>query len=268
MPALVAMALPPLSRLLGFVTDGQLLALANLNHPALKELIVQAPGTYRHSIVVGALVEEAARAIGADPLLARVGAYYHDLGKLRTPLLFAENQRERNEHDDLTPPMSAVAVKRHVSDGLEAARAWGVPAEIRTFIEQHHGTRLIGYFWARQRQLAEAGGPAAEEAIFRYPGPRPGTREVALVMLADACEASAQQAERLSAEGVRALVDQRFAEVVAEGQLEECELTQRDLALAAEAMTRALRLHLQVRPERPPRPPPEAAGPIHLVRAP
>jgi putative nucleotidyltransferase with HDIG domain len=268
MPALVAMALPPLSRLLGFVTDGQLLALANLNHPALKELIVQAPGTYRHSIVVGALVEEAARAIGADPLLARVGAYYHDLGKLRTPLLFAENQRERNEHDDLTPPMSAVAVKRHVGDGLEAARSWGVPAEIRAFIEQHHGTRLIGYFWARQRQLAEAGGPAAEEAIFRYPGPRPGTREVALVMLADACEASAQQAERLSAEGVRALVDQRFAEVISEGQLEECELTQRDLALAAEAMTRALRLHLQVRPERPPRPPPEAAGPIHLVRAP
>jgi putative nucleotidyltransferase with HDIG domain len=267
-PAVVALALPPLSRLLGFVTDGQLLALANLNHPALKELIVQAPGTYRHSIVVGALVEAAARAIGADPLLARVGAYYHDLGKLRTPLLFAENQRDRNEHDDLTPPMSAVAVKRHVGDGLEAARAWGIPPEVRAFIEQHHGTRLIGYFWARQRQLVEAGGPEAEEATFRYPGPRPATREVALVMLADACEASAQQAERLSDEGVRSLVDQRFAEVVAEGQLEACDLTQRDLALAAEAMARALRDHLQVRPERPPRPPTPAEGPIHLVRTP
>ena len=106
-------------------------ALANLNHPALKELIVQAPGTYRHSIVVGALVEEAARAIGADPLLARVGAYYHDLGKIRTPLLFAENQRDRNEHDDLAPPMSAIAIKRHVADGLEAARALA-PAPARS----------------------------------------------------------------------------------------------------------------------------------------
>ena len=267
-PAVVAVALPPLARLLGFVTDGQLLALANLNHPALKELIVQAPGTYRHSIVVGALVEEAARAIGADPLLARVGAYYHDLGKLRTPLLFAENQRDRNEHDHLTPPMSAIAIRRHVPDGLEAARPWGLPAEVRAFIEQHHGTRLIGYFWARQRQLAEAGGPPAEEATFRYPGPRPQTREVALVMLADACEASAQLAERMTAEGLRALVDQRFAEVVAERQLEECELTQRDLALAAEAMARALLVHLQVRPERPPRAPADGNGAIHLVRAP
>ena len=267
-PVLAAVGLPPLARLLGHVTDGQLLALANLNHPALKELIIQAPGTYRHSIVAGALVEEAARAIGADPLLARVGAYYHDLGKIRTPLLFAENQRDRNEHDELAPPMSAIAIRRHVSDGLEVADRWQLPAEILAFIEQHHGTRLVAYFWAKQQRVAEAGGPPADQATFRYQGPKPQTREVALVMLADACEASAHLAERTTAEGLRALVDQRFAEIVAEGQLDQCELTQRDLSLAAEAMTRALQTHIQSRPERPPRAlvnPPVA---IHLVGSP
>jgi cyclic-di-AMP phosphodiesterase PgpH len=267
-PLLAAVALPPLARLLGRTTDAQLRSLANLNHPALKELIVQAPGTYRHSIVVGALVEEAARAIGADPLLARVGAYYHDLGKIQTPLLFAENQRDRNEHDDLAPPMSAIAIKRHITDGLEAARRWRLPREVHAFIEQHHGTRLIGYFWARQRQVAEAGGPTSDAATFRYPGPRPQTREVALVMLADACEASAHLAERTSAEGLRALVDQRFAEIVAEGQLDQCELTHRDLALASEAISRVLQAHVQSRPERPTRSAGDPPGAIHLVRAP
>jgi putative nucleotidyltransferase with HDIG domain len=267
-PLAVSLALPPLARLFGFVTDRQLLALANLNHPALKELIVQAPGTYRHSIVVGALVEEAALAIGADPLLARVGAYYHDLGKIRTPLFFAENQRDHNEHDHLPPPTSAIAIKRHLDDGQEVARRWRLPAEIRAFIEQHHGTRLVGYFWAKQRRLAEAGGPPADEITFRYPGPKPQTREVALVMLADACEASAHLADPSGAGGLRALVDQRFAEIVAEGQLDDCELTQRDLVLAAEAMTRALRSNVQARPERPPRAPLEPPGAIHLVRTP
>lgn len=267
-PVVAAVALPPLAHLLGHVTDGQLLALANLNHPALKELIIQAPGTYRHSIVAGALVEEAARAIGADPLLARVGAYYHDLGKIRTPLLFAENQRDRNEHDELAPPMSAIAIRRHVADGLEVARRWRLPAEILAFIEQHHGTRLVAYFWAKQQRVAEAGGPPADQATFRYAGPKPRTREVALVMLADACEASAHLAERTTAEGLRALVDQRFAEVVSEGQLDQCELTQRDLSLSAEAMTRALQTHIQSRPELPPRAVAAPPGPIHLVGSP
>jgi cyclic-di-AMP phosphodiesterase PgpH len=267
-PVVAAVALPPLARLLGHVTGGQLLALANLNHPALKELIIQAPGTYRHSIVAGALVEEAARAIGADPLLARVGAYYHDLGKIRTPLLFAENQRDRNEHDDLAPPMSAIAIRRHVADGLEVARRWRLPAEVLAFIEQHHGTRLVGYFWAKQQRVAEAGGPPADQVAFRYQGPKPQTREVALVMLADACEASAHLAERTTAEGLRALVDQRFAEVVAEGQLDQCELTQRDLLLSAEAMTRALQTHVQSRPERPPRAAADPPSTIHLVSSP
>ena len=267
-PLVVAAALPVLARLLGYVTDVQLLALANLNHPALKELIVQAPGTYRHSIVVGALVEEAARAIGADPLLARVGAYYHDLGKIKAPLLFAENQRDLNEHDHLSPPMSVAAIKRHLSDGLGAARRWGLPVEVRAFIEQHHGTRLIAYFWAKQVKLSEGRGPPGDEEAFRYPGPKPQTREVALVMLADACEASAHLVAAPTAAGLRSLVEQRFAEIIREGQLDECELTQRDLALAAGAMARVLQVTAQARPERPARAGANPAGAIHLVRAP
>jgi membrane-associated HD superfamily phosphohydrolase len=160
-----------------------------------------------------------------------------------------------------------MAIKRHIFDGQEVATRWRLPGEVRAFISQHHGTRLVGYFWAKQRRLAEAGEPPADDATFRYPGPKPQSREVALLMLADACEASAHLAERTTAEGLRALVDQRFAEVVAEGQLEECELTQRDLALAAEAMARALQDHLQSRPERPPRSV-DANGSIHLVRNP
>jgi putative nucleotidyltransferase with HDIG domain len=267
-PLVVASALPTLGRLLGYVTDGRLLALANLNHPALKELIVQAPGTYRHSIVVGALVEEAALAIGADPLLARVGAYYHDLGKIRAPLFFAENQREWNEHDHLPPAASADAIRRHVDEGLEAARRWRLPPEVSAFVGQHHGTRLVGYFWAKHRRLADAGGPPAEQASFRYPGPKPQTREVALVMLADACEASAHQAQPATVERLRALVDQRFAEIVGEGQLDQCDLTQRDLVRSAEAMTRALQANLQARPEHPPRAAADPAAGIHLVPAP
>ncbi len=268
LPLVVAAGLPTLGRLLGYVTDGRLLALASLNHPALKELIVQAPGTYRHSIVVGALAEEAALAIGADPLLARVGAYYHDLGKIRAPLLFAENQRDRNEHDELAPSANADAVRQHVVDGREAVKRWRLPPEVLAFVDQHHGTRLVGSDRARQRRPAQAGEPEAGAGDLRYPGPKPQTREVALVMLADACEASAHLGQPATAERLRSLVDQRFAEVVAEGQLDECELTQRDLTSSAEAMTRALQSHLQARPERPPRAAVDATGAIHLVRAP
>jgi putative nucleotidyltransferase with HDIG domain len=197
-----------------------------------------------------------------------VGAYYHDLGKIQAPLLFAENQRDRNAHDDLAPVASAAAIRRHISDGLEAGQRWRLPAAVRAFIDQHHGTRLVGYFWAKQLRQVEGGGPPVEEAAFRYQGTRPQTREIALVMLADACEASAHLAEPSDEAGMRALVAQRFAEVLREGQLEECDLTQRDLALAAEAMARALQAHVQARPERPARATVDPLGTIRLVRTP
>jgi cyclic-di-AMP phosphodiesterase PgpH len=265
-PAVAWLVLQPLQGLLGYLTEGRLLDLASLNHPALKELIVQAPGTYHHSILMGSLVEAAARDIGADPLLARVGAYYHDIGKLKNPLFFAENQRGRNEHDELAPSMSALVVKRHVSDGLELARRWHLPRAVTELIQQHHGTRLVGYFWAKQQKLAESGaaGGTGDEALFRYVGPRPRSREAALVMLADACEASARALEAPTPLVLRSVVEKRVAEIVGEGQLDECELTLGELTAATASLARGLEAVYQARS--PAEQPSEPKSPVKLVR--
>jgi hypothetical protein len=267
LPAVVALLQPAVEGLFGYATDARLLELASLNHPALKELIVQAPGTYHHSIVMGSLVEAAAEAIGADALLARVGAYYHDVGKTKNPLAFAENQRGVNEHDQLAPALSALVVKRHVADGLEAARRWRLPRPVADLIAQHHGTRRILYFWAKQQKAAEAGGPAADESAFRYAGPRPRTREAALVMIADACEASARALAEPTPQALRATVEARLAELVAEGQLEECDLTLRDLAAITGAMAGALEAVSLPRPAAGARAP-DGRPPVHLVAQP
>jgi putative nucleotidyltransferase with HDIG domain len=252
----------------------KLIELANLNHPALKELIVQAPGTYHHSILMGSLVEAAAEAIDANPLLARVCAYYHDLGKIRNPLYFAENQRGgENRHDALAPSMSALIVKRHVTDGLELARHWRIPRPVAEAIPQHHGTRLVSYFWARAQRLAEEGGgkgPTIDEALFRYPGPRPQTRETALVMIADACEASSRAMENPTSDDLRVLVSKRINEVFSEGQLNDCELTLKDLTAIAAAMVRALEAIYHTRPEYPTKgvERPQRELPVQLVAKP
>jgi putative nucleotidyltransferase with HDIG domain len=273
LPVTVVGFLPIVEGGFGYVTDVKLLELANLNHPALKELIVQAPGTYHHSILMGSLVEAAAEAIGANPLLARVCAYYHDLGKIRNPLYFAENQRGENRHDPLAPSMSALIVKRHVTDGLELARQWRIPRVVADTIPQHHGTRVVAYFWAKAQKVADEGssrGPG-DEALFRYPGPKPQTREAALVMIADACEASSRALEDPSDDALRALVAKRINEVFSEGQLDDCELTLRDLNAIAAAMVRALEAIYHTRPEYPgrgPDPAPPRVLPIHLVAKP
>jgi putative nucleotidyltransferase with HDIG domain len=267
LPVAVVGFLPVVEGVFGYVTDVKLLELANLNHPALKELIVQAPGTYHHSILMGAMVEAGAQAIGANPLLARVCAYYHDLGKTRNPLYFAENQRGDNKHDALAPSMSALIVKRHVTDGLELARRWRLPQPVRDAIAEHHGSRHAGYFWAKAQRAAQDGAARGglDESLFRYPGPRPRTREAALVMIADACEASARALEAPGAEALRTLVGKRINEIFAEGQLDECELTLRDLNAIAGAMVRALEAIYHTRPEYPRAPAPPDAPAVQLV---
>jgi putative nucleotidyltransferase with HDIG domain len=213
---------------------------------------------------MGSLVEAAAQEIGANPLLARVCAYYHDLGKTRNPLYFAENQRGENRHDPLAASMSALIVKRHVTDGVELARQWRLPRIVQDAIVQHHGTRLVGYFWAKAQRAAEEGGgraTALDEALYRYPGPKPQTREAALVMVADACEASSRALEDPSGEALRALVAKRINEVFSEGQLDECELTLRDLNAIAKAMVRALEAIYHTRPEYPARSGPGTPAP-------
>jgi len=256
LPVAAVGVLPLVEWAFGYLTDVKLLELANLNHPALKDLIVQAPGTYHHSVIMGSLVEAAADAIGANPLLARVCAYYHDLGKIRNPLYFAENQRGDNRHEQLAASMSALIVKRHVTDGVELARHWGLPRAVAEAIPQHHGTRLVSFFWAKAQQRASEGGDAheggaLEEGLFRYPGPKPQTREAALVMIADACEASARSLPDPTTDRLRALVHKRINEIFSEGQLDECELTLKDLNAIAAAMVRALSAVYHARPEYP-----------------
>ncbi len=301
LPVAVVGILPAVEGLFGYVTDVKLLELANLNHPALKELIVQAPGTYHHAILMGAMVEAAAQAVGANPLLAKVCAYYHDLGKIRNPAFFAENQRGENRHDGLAPSMSALIIKRHVTDGLELARQWRLPSVVTDTIPQHHGTRLVGYFWARAlKSAAEArsaastldaakpptsSGPpwgastidaakppssALDESLFRYPGPKPQTREAALVMIADACEASARALAEPTEAALSALVSKRVNEIFSEGQLDECELTLKDLNAIAGAMVNALEAIYHTRPAYPPRAGEDAPAPpsIQLLAKP
>jgi len=249
----LALALTPLLELsFGYASDLKLLELANLNHPALKELIVQSPGTYHHSIIVGSLVEAAAEATGCNPLLGRTCAYYHDIGKGRNPLYFGENQKGENPHDCLAPGMSAVIIKRHVTDGLELARRYKLPRAVQDVIAQHHGTRLVGYFHHKAVEQADGREGALEDALFRYVGPRPQFREAALVMLADAVEAASRAMPDPSRERLQALVQRIITAVFTEGQLDECDLTLRDLNAISLSFLNTLEGIYHSRPVYPP----------------
>jgi putative nucleotidyltransferase with HDIG domain len=216
-----------LGHLFGITTTLGLLELAHPNQPLFRRLLTEAPGTYHHSLVVANLAERAAEAVGADALLARVGAYYHDIGKLLRPYAFAENQFDsRNIHDHLDPVTSARLIIAHVADGLELAQRSGLPSRVRDLIAQHHGTRFAGYFY--QRALQEIG-PDVDPALFRYPGPPPQSKEAAILMLADSVEAAVRAAPDRSPERLRQIVQRVVGECLAEGQLDQCDLTLRDL---------------------------------------
>ncbi len=253
LPALVLALTPLVEGVFGYASDVKLLELANLNHPALKELVLNAPGTYHHSIVMGSLVEAAAEAIGANSLLARSCAYYHDIGKGRNPGYFGENQKGDNSHDQLAPAMSAVIIKRHVTEGLEMAREYKLPQRVADAIPQHHGTRLVGYFFHKAQKEIEGREDAKpiDEALFRYPGPKPQSRETALVMIADACEAASRSMAEPSSDKLRVLVQKMINLIFSEGQLDACDLTLRDLHLIGESFTRTLDGIYHLRPQYP-----------------
>ncbi|MBI3998179.1 MAG: HDIG domain-containing protein [Armatimonadetes bacterium] len=240
--------LPFLEQLFGLVTPIKLLELANPAHPLLRRLQLEAPGTYHHSIMVGNLAEAAAEAIGADALLVRVGTYYHDVGKLRRPAFFVENQLGiENPHDRMTPSLSALTVAAHVRDGLELARQYGLPKAIADFIPQHHGTARLTYFY---HQALERG-DAFDEGAFRYEGPKPQTRETAIVMLADAAEAAVRSLTRPTPDRLDEVVRRIIREKLEDGQLDECGLTFRDLDRIATAFVRILTGVLHPRLEYP-----------------
>ncbi len=253
-PMMVMAVTPLIEASFGYASDIKLLELANLNHPALKDLIVQAPGTYHHSIILGSLVEGAAEAIGANSLLARSCAYYHDIGKGRNPLYFGENQKGENRHDAMAPAMSAVIIKRHVTEGLEMARQYKLPKLVADAIPQHHGTLLVGYFYhkALKEQEGKENAQPIDDAIYRYPGPKPQFREAALVMIADAVEAASRAMPEPTSAKLQGLVQKLINLIFSEGQLDECDLTLKDLNLIAQSFVRTLEGIYHARPTYPP----------------
>jgi hypothetical protein len=218
--------LPLFERLFDFTTDLTLLELGNLNLPIFKDMAIEAPGTYHHSIVVGNLAEAGARYIDADPVLARVSAYYHDIGKLKKPEYFIENQiGMKNPHDSLKPQMSALIIISHVKDGIDMAKKMKLPRKIIEVIEQHHGTTMIEMFY---RKAFEESKDVSQDS-FRYPGPRPKTKETALVMLADSVEAAARGERSITAPKLQKIVKESIEKKFNDGQLDDCPITRHDL---------------------------------------
>jgi putative nucleotidyltransferase with HDIG domain len=237
-----------LGSLFGILTVFQLLELANPSQPLLRRLLVETPGTYHHSLMVGNLAERAAEAIGADPLLTRVSAYYHDIGKLANPLAFIENQAGgENVHDELDPEVSAQILKQHVADGIDIAYKSKLPKTLIAMIPQHHGTAIMSYFYARAKRAAAepygglttkegaAAAAAVDERKFRHVGPKPQSREAALIMLADGVEASVRSLESRDEPAIRAMVARIIEERLSDGQFDECDLTLRDIERIREA---------------------------------
>ncbi len=208
-------------------TDMKLLELANPTQPLLKELMVNAPGTYNHSIMTGNLVESVAPQVGANPLLARAGAYYHDIGKTKRPFFFVENQYGDNPHDRTQPNLSYLIISAHVKEGIELAKKHRLPQEIIDIIAQHHGTTLVSYFYSRAKESAKHADVAEDQ--YRYQGEKPKSKEAALIMLADAVEAAARSLTKPTRNRIEQVVRKIIKERMYDGQLDECRLTLGDL---------------------------------------
>jgi len=249
---LVLGLLPILEHGFKITTNIRLLELSDLNHPLLKELLLKAPGTYHHSLIVSNLAEQAAETVGANPLLARVGGYFHDIGKLEKPEYFSENQmqeKDKSRHEKLTPSMSSLIIINHVKKGLELAHKYKLPPAIIDFIEQHHGTSLVYYFY--HKALENKGEEEIKEEQFRYPGPKPQTKEVAIVSLADAVEAATRSLQEPTPARIKGLVKEIINNKFVEGELGECELTLKDLNKISEVFTRMILSIHHVRVEYP-----------------
>lgn len=239
--ALTLLAISPIMEaLFNYTTNIQLLELANMNHPLLREMIVRAPGTYHHSQLVGILAEAGTRAINGNALLARVASYYHDIGKMKKPQYFIENQKGENPHDNLVASMSALIVEAHVKDGIEMAKEYKLPQVISAFIPEHQGTKQIGFFYHKALKLAEKDGSKVDERHYRYKGPKPQSRESGAVMLSDTVEAAVRSMSDKSPQKIQALVEKLVNSHFVDGQLDECDLTLRDLHVIVDAFVKIL----------------------------
>ncbi len=223
----------------GEITNFTLLELSDLSHPLLKRLVVEAPGTYHHCLIVSNLAEAAADAIGAHALLTRVGSYYHDIGKMVKPEYFTENQMMiGNKHDTLEPSMSRLVILNHVKEGVELARQFKLNQRIMDFILEHQGTGLIHYFY--QKALTEADAQQVREQDYRYPGPKPRSKETAIVMLADSVEGATRPMEDHSPQKIGDVVRKVINNKFIDGQLDECDLTLREIDVIASSFVRVL----------------------------
>jgi len=221
--------LPVFEYLFNTATNISLLELADFHHPLLQRLVQEAPGTYHHSLIVGNLSETACRAIGANALLARIGAYYHDIGKLQKPEYFSENQfRELSKHGNLSPSMSKLVIMNHVKEGIELAKKYRLNPPLIDFIQQHHGNSLVYYFYRKALETIEEDQDVKEEG-FRYPGPKPNSKETAVVLLADSVEAAGRALRDPTPAKIEELVHKVINNKFIDGQLDECELTLKDL---------------------------------------
>jgi cyclic-di-AMP phosphodiesterase PgpH len=242
---LVAGSLPFVESTFGVVTDMTLLELSDQSHPLLQDLVRLAPGTYNHSISVASIAETAAERIGAHGLLVRVGAYYHDVGKMLKPQYFIENVQEgtTSRHEQLNPTMSTLIIIGHVKDGADLAEQYGLPQQLIDFIEQHHGTTLVEYFYREATKLAE-GQPDhqadVEESAFRYPGPKPQTKEAGILMIADACESSCRTLTEPTSKRIETLVHNIVMQRLLDGQFDECPLRMTDLRTVEESVCKSL----------------------------
>jgi putative nucleotidyltransferase with HDIG domain len=236
--ALAMFMLPLFEQVFHLASDITLLELSDLNRPIFKRMMLEANGTYHHSMVVGSLAEAAAETIGANRLLARVGGYYHDVGKIAKSDYFGENLRKgmRNPHERLTPTMSSLILESHVREGMELAREVGLPTRVAAFIPEHQGTTLMQYFFTKASEMdAEV-----DERDYRYPGPKPQSKETAIVMLADAAEATVRSLDEHTPDRIRAVLDRTFQSRIVDGQLDECGLTLADLAGIRDAFIHVL----------------------------
>lgn len=231
-------SLPYLENAFGLTSPVKLLELSHPSNPLLKKLLTESPGTYHHSILVGNLAESAAEAVGGESLLVRVGAYYHDIGKIKRPYFFIENQLSNdNPHDKIAPTLSTLILTSHVRDGIELARENKLPQSIKNIIEQHHGTSMVTYFYHKAK---ESGGDNINEDEFRYEGPKPQTKEAAIVLLADSVEAAVRSMQNRTHGRVEGQVRKILKDKLLDGQLDECDLTFKDLEIIAEAFLQVL----------------------------
>jgi len=249
---IVTGVLPVFEMLFGITTNISLLELSDLNQPVLKELVLKAPGTYHHSLVVGNLSESAAETVGANSLLARVGAYFHDIGKLRMAPYFSENQPHgENKHENLTPKISSLIIINHIKEGAELAKKYKLGKAINDIIIQHHGDDVVHYFYHRALELHDEDKEQIHPEDFRYLGPKPQSKEAAIVMLADSVEAASRSTQQPTPAKIKELVNRIINNKFIDSQLDECDLTLKDLHKIADVFTHILNGIFHTRVEYP-----------------